>query len=56
MKKLEVKMDWLFTILNERENKCRKLTKEEEEAKKMYQTRDQAASRLLSGLGQFPSG
>ena len=35
-------------------NMCRKLTKEEEEAKKtICQTRDQAASRLLSGWGDI---
>ena len=42
----------VFHGLGERKNKCRKITKEEEE-KKMTPNHDQAASRLLSGLGQF---
>ena len=49
-------MDGLLTVLSERENMCRKLTKEEEEEKNICPTRDQIASRLLSGWGQFPSG
>ena len=44
-KKLEVKMDGWFTVLDERKNKCRKITSEEEETKKIHPTRDQEASR-----------
>ena len=39
-KKMEVKMDGLLMVLSERESMCRKLTKEEEEAKKICPTRD----------------
>ena len=53
-KKIEVKMDGLLTVLSEKEEHVQKnqQTKKKKQ-KKNCPTSDQAASRLLSGLGQF---
>ena len=53
MKKNGVKMERIFTVLVKEEEHVQKnkQTKKKKQKKKNCSTRDQAASRLLSGLG-----